>query len=341
MLFIVFSFTAILSILAVLSSHTARSHLKTFINENFYSYKYDYRVEWERFIQTLSSSEIQTGPERALRTITDLLDTPGGTLWIRREGWRQFLPLAQWSIGGEFGPIDSDDPLLSTIADPDVTFIDLNEETGRGLNTGWRERFPAAWLVVPIYFETAPIGFAVLQRPRAPRRLDWEDQRLLRLVTRDLGVHLVYEHMAQTLVDTQQLTEFNKRVAFAVHDLKNTAGQLALVLKNAEKFGDNPKFHTDMMNTIAHAAKNLETLIYKLRQDQAPNEIKKEPKLIGLQSLVSGLLSKPMFRGVKFENRDASASVAVGDLHAFENAIEHVLTNAIEASPRPGSVRIQ
>ena len=64
--------------------------------------------------------------------------------------------------------------------------------------------------------------------------------------------------MSQELADSQQLIEFNKRVAFAFHDLKNTIGQLKLVLHNANRFGDNPEFRNDMMGTIHQAVENLQ-----------------------------------------------------------------------------------
>jgi len=106
---IVFGFTAVVGITVALSSHSARSRLRVFINENFYSYKYDYRLEWKKFINTLAGDENTTGPERVLRTLTNLLDSPGGILWVRREGWRQFVPLAHWSLTEKYGPNDATD----------------------------------------------------------------------------------------------------------------------------------------------------------------------------------------------------------------------------------------
>jgi putative PEP-CTERM system histidine kinase len=247
---IVFGFTAIVGFVVALSSHSIRSAIRAFINENFYSYKYDYRVEWKKFIETLSLDETRTGPERVLKTLTNLLDSPGGILWVQREGWRQFLPLAHWSLAEIFGPIDADDPVLKPFYDSHLQMLELSDRE-RADAVPWSERFPNAWLAVPIRYKEKLLAFALLQKPRAARKLDWEDRNLLGLTVLELGAHLVHEHMAQTLADSHQMQEFNKRVTFAVHDLKNTAGQLKLLTLNAERFGSNPDFQADMLRRCA------------------------------------------------------------------------------------------
>ena len=129
---IVVGFAGVLAIAVALGSHAVRSRIRTFINENFFSYKYDYRLEWTKFIQALSQYQEQGAPERALRTLADLLDSPGGVLWVRRRGWSQFLPLASWSFGATFGPIDGDDAILPAFEDETVAYLELASGRGHG-----------------------------------------------------------------------------------------------------------------------------------------------------------------------------------------------------------------
>ncbi len=44
-------------LLALVASGSLRRRLRVFLNKHFYRNKYDYRVEWLRFIQTLSTPE--------------------------------------------------------------------------------------------------------------------------------------------------------------------------------------------------------------------------------------------------------------------------------------------
>lgn len=339
---IVIGFTSLIALIVAISTASIRSQLRAFINENFYSYKYDYRIEWKRFIATLSEDQTSTGPERVLRTLTNLLDSPGGILWVRREGWHQFLPLAHWSLPERFGPIDANDPLLLPFAQKDLDYLELGPGSEDQLISTWHARFPNAWLAVPMRFKDRLIAFALVQRPRATRPLDWEDRNLLGLTTLELGAHLAHEHMAQALSDSQQMSEFNKRVTFAVHDLKNTAGQLSLLAKNAARFGDQAEFRTDMVSTIVHASANLQRLIAKLTSTETVIPPPEAVRLVDLSELVVRVATRPSKIKVICNARDNENPfhAVISDPPAFESALQHVLSNAIEASPEGSAVSI-
>ena len=338
---IVFGFTTLVGFVVALSSHSIRSTIRAFINENFYSYKYDYRLEWKKFIETLSLDETRTGPERVLRTLTNLLDSPGGILWVQRDGWRQFLPLAHWSLAETFGPIDADDPILIPFRDPSIQMLELSG--GEANVRPWIERFPNAWLAIPIRYKERLIAFALLQKSRATRRLDWEDRNLLGLTVLELGAHLVHEHMAQTLADSQQMQEFNKRVTFAVHDLKNTAGQLKLLTVNAERFGSDPNFQVDMLSTLRHATEKLNKLIDKLKATSGPDRSLQPTTntLTNISELVARVAERPNKAPihVQLDTREP-LTVLIRDPSALENALEHVVANAVEASADQDTVQL-
>jgi putative PEP-CTERM system histidine kinase len=337
---IVLGFAGILTIAVVLSSGVIHSQIRTFINENFYSYKYDYRLEWTKFIQALSQYQEQGAPERALRTLADLLDSPGGTLWVRRPGWRQFVPLASWAFGDTFGPVDADDTILVDIRDERVPFIELSSSENERKSAPWRQRFPGAWLAVPLHFRGELIGFALLRKSRAARRLDWEDRNLISLIAMQLALYLVHEQITQELADSQQLIEFNNRVAFALHDLKNTIGQLNLVLHNAARFGDNARFRADMMTTIRQAVDNLQTLMGKLRNEPSPEAAPQRQSRIDICRLVARCAERKSASGVVFGNSGSPIYADITKPDEFEGALEHVVSNAVEASRAGSNVRL-
>ncbi|GAA0570121.1 XrtA/PEP-CTERM system histidine kinase PrsK [Rhizomicrobium electricum] len=333
---IVLGFGSLVALIVALSTASVRSQIRTFINENFYSYKYDYRLEWTKFNQALSRYEDRGGPERVLLTLSDLLDSPGGVLFVRRSGWKQYARLAYSQFGETLGPIQETDPVLASLADERIAFLELRDD-----DTLWKPRAPETWLVVPLRFRNELIGFSLLHKPRAPKKLDWEDRNLVALIASQLAGYLVHEQTAQALADSQQLAEFNNRVTFALHDLKNTAGQLSLLVQNAEKFGDNAAFRADMMETIRHAVDNLQGLIGKLRDGSKPAQ-PAAPARVNVADIVARFALKKAAAGVVFA-RDRGETLAFADIAqpaAFENALEHIVTNAIEASPEPGSVEL-
>lgn len=337
---IVLGFAGLVAMVVALSARSVRSQIKTFINENFFSYKYDYRVEWTKFIQAMTRHEDRSAPDRVLLTLLDLLDVPGGVLFVRRAGWKQFVRLAYSTFGEKFGPIQESDPLLASFADESVAFLELTSQRDAKKVAAWHERFPEAWLAVPLRFREELLGFALLHRPRAPRRLDWEDRNLVGLISMQLAAHLVHEQTAQALADTQQLAEFNNRVTFALHDLKNTAGQLGLLLHNAERFGDDAEFRADMMDTIRHAVDNLQGLITKLRDGGAKSDAPARSR-VDVRDLVHRYTERKAKGGVVVgEDGGTPVYAEISQPAAFESALEHIVANAVEASPAPGSVHI-
>lgn len=336
---IVLAFAGVLTIAVMLSSRTVRSQIRTFINENFYNYKYDYRVEWTKFIQALSQYQERGAAERALRIIADLLDSPGGVLWVRRAGWRQYLPLASWSFGEAFGPLEADDAILADIGNENLGFLELSSSDQAGKSATMRQRFPGAWVAVPLHFRGDLIGFALLRKSRGARRLDWEDRNLIRLIAMQLALYLVHEQIAQELADSQQLIEFNKRVAFAMHDLKNTIGQLNLVLHNAARFGDDPQFRADMMTTIHQSVDNLQRLMGKLKNESLP-ETAPQKHRVDVCGLVARCAKRKSATGVVFGDADGPIYADIAKPDEFESALEHVVSNAVEASPVGSNVRL-
>lgn len=336
---IVLGFSGLVAAVVALSTDSVRSQIKTFINENFFSYKYDYRLEWTKFNQALSRYEDRGGPERVLLTLSDLLDSPGGVLFVRRAGWNQFARLAYSAFGENFGPIQESDEILKVFEDERVAFLELaSKNEAPGLNL-WRMRFPEAWLAVPLRFRDELIGFSLLHKPRAPKKLDWEDRNLVALIATQLAGYLVHEQTAQALADSQQLAEFNNRVTFALHDLKNTAGQLSLLLQNARRFGDDPAFRADMMETIKHAVENLQSLITKLRDGKqasvAPTKMR-----VNISDFVARYAQKKAAAGIVCDHGNTAIYADITQPASFESALEHIVTNAMEASPDSGSVRL-
>ena len=51
---------AVLGLVALLASGSVQARVRDFVNRNFFSYRYDYRQEWLRFISVFSDSLTET-----------------------------------------------------------------------------------------------------------------------------------------------------------------------------------------------------------------------------------------------------------------------------------------
>ncbi len=123
---VLFMFAAGLVLMVVFFSGRIRANLRVFINKHFFHYKYDYRDEWLRFIQTLSSGQPDDRMrERAIHSIAEIIDSPGGILWMRQ--MNRFVPVATWQMDvSSKAVIDSDHPLIQFMAAREW-LIDLDE----------------------------------------------------------------------------------------------------------------------------------------------------------------------------------------------------------------------
>jgi putative PEP-CTERM system histidine kinase len=340
---IIFGFVSVIGLGVALTSGSTRSRLRAFINENFFRYKYDYRLEWDKFIRALSAREEGDMPLRVLRTLGELLDSPGGVLWVLRDRWHQFMPVASWSSRTDPAPLALDDPCLTPFDDEDCAYLDLTRPEKHAGATLWAQHFPGSWLTVPLRYRSKLIGVALLNPPRAARRLDWEDEKLVSLVALQLGAYLIQEETAQALADARQLEEFNKRFAFILHDTKNTIGQLSLLVRNVEEFGHDEEFRKDMTVTLRHAVEKLQTLLGQLRG----NSLAKKPESVlkqevDVNALVASFVHGKRKIGLDIVMTESAVPAMAGtiDEDAFLGVLELVVGNAVEAAPKGSPVSV-
>ena len=96
---------SLLAALAV-SSGRFRSKLQVFVSKHFFSYRYDYRAEWLRFTRNLSAeSSVPRVQEQCIKALADLVDSPGGALWLKTESG-DFRPASRLNVAA----IDASEP---------------------------------------------------------------------------------------------------------------------------------------------------------------------------------------------------------------------------------------
>ncbi len=342
---IIFVFAAFVGVLVVAASGGLRSRLRLFINENFFTYKYDYRTEWTKFIRALSATEETGTPLKVLRTFAELMDSPGGALWLWKDNFRQFLPMAKFSARAELGPVAPDDPILAAFEDESRTLIDLTSGDLPAGAAPWKAMFPDHWLIVPLRYRSRLIAIILLCKPRTRRTLNWEDYNLVALVAMQLAIYLVHDETSEALHDARQMEEFNKRFAFLVHDMKNTIGQLDLLARNAERFGENPEFRKDMNITLRHSVDKLNSLLVQIRggDPRGDNMATAGNKNVDVVELVKAFVGEKQGLGLPVTVRDevSPACATIADDHTLLNVLEHVLANAIEVTPADADVNVQ
>lgn len=337
---------SILLVVTLLASSTIRSHIKLFINENFFSYKYDYRKEWARLIKTISSdTDYVRLHMRAIKSLADVVDSPAGILWLRREPDALYVPAESWHFPGEHPSLPADEKLMRAIATQQnvVNLLDPPTLKQAGLEPGedsWLDNLASIWLCVPLVNRDEMVGLVVLQRPRAARDLNWEDYALLRIIGQQIASYIAEEEATAALLDARQLEEFNKRFAFVIHDIKNLAGQLSLLIRNAEKFGDNPDFRRDLSATLKNSVGKMMALLQQLSPGSGGGA--RPAQSADLVALVKRFVAQwPQGeRRVTFSAAIDTAMANLAGEDKLTTVLTHLVQNAVEVTPEHGVVRV-
>ena len=336
---LVFAALVVLMVLAMSSSMRAR--LRVFMGKHFFRYRYDYREEWLRFTQTLSAqnSPQQMGQQVA-RGLADLLDSPGGALWLKTRNDTMFRQSARWNMAASPEPEPHDSSLVDFLRSSGWV-VNLEEYRSYPRRYGtlvlptWLQQLPQAWLVVPLHVGEELIGFVVLASARAPMDVNWEVNDLLKTAGRQAASFLALMQATEALLEVRKFDAFNKMSAFVVHDLKNVVTQLSLMMKNAERLKDNPEFREDMLITVDSALDRMRQLMLQLREGATPTGTAFG---VELESIAHRLASVARDRGRTLELDLAAPVVTRGHEERLERVIGHMVQNAFDATAAPGRV---
>ena len=323
--------------LAVLPSPKLRGWLRVMVSKHLFQHRYDYRTEWLRFTDTIGRAGPQAPPlpQRIVQAVADVTDSPAGLLLTpREEGGLALAGRWQWNaidVPGEALPSQG-----ARFFEQSQFILDLDDlragEEGAippAAYPGWLIEDDKAWAMVPLLHYERLVGLVVLARPPLARRLDWEDFDLLRVVGRQLASYLAEQATQDALGESQRFDEFNRRIAFVMHDIKNLASQLSLLARNAEKHADKPEFRADMIITLKNSTDKLQALLARLgRYGAHGNAAREQVDLATMIRQVAGQYAAK--HEVIAAERPACIVEANGE--ALEQALVHLVQNAIEAS---------
>jgi putative PEP-CTERM system histidine kinase len=319
-------FGSIVVLATVLSSGSARRRLKFLISRNFYTHRYDYRVEWLKFIELVSEPKV--GEElsvRIIRALAEFVDSPAGVLWSLSRGIG-YYPTAAWRqpVPGE-RKVPVEDPFVIGFRNGGW----IQARSSEAAEDTWPIASEKAWLAVPLSHRTEVIGFVVLDRATHTIDPDWEVFDLLRAAGRQAASYLAEERSTKVLRDSELLTEYSKRFAFVVHDIKNLASQLNLIVSNAARHIGDPEFQRDMLRTVEDSVARMNNLLSQLKADAAPHP----PRLLNPTLVVRAVAAEFNDAPVAVEARDEIGVCAVTiDPERLRSALTHLVQNAVDVS---------
>ena len=333
----------------LLASARARAWLSVTISKHFFEHRYDYRAEWMRFTATLAraGNEDTDGGlyRRVAKALAELTGSPGAMLMLP-DAQGDYRVADRWHWDSAAGT-EAEMPLRSAFMLQETGHIVDLDAVRRGgpavpgaaapAVPDWLAAGAGAWGGGPGLHFQRMIAIVVLHRPAPSRALDWEDLDVLRIAGRQAASYLAESQSQAALSEAKRFDEFNRRFAFIMHDIKNLASQLALLARNAERHADKPEFRADMVETLKLSAGRLSDLLARL-----------SPREKGRSADAAPTPVEPLLDAVAAQMRPrrivsvgcATRLAAWADADAVRQIVEHLVTNAIDASPDGAPVQL-
>jgi putative PEP-CTERM system histidine kinase len=344
--FVVTGFVAFvaLAVLFVMSlSGEARSRLRFFIDTHFFANKYDYRKEWTELsgFLTIAHTERQIVHVTA-QVVLDSMYSRDLSIWLKRQG--AFSPAISFPGDTLDVAIDETHPLVVHL-----------EKRSYFMRRAPSDRMDEPWerivsdhqglldenrieLAVGMFAGKDLIGFITVGKEMPGTTYGRDDVDLLTAIASQASSALAKAWFAQRLAENKELDTYNRMSASLLHDLKNAAAHLSLILQNAPRHMDREEFRLDMLDTIGQALARIDKVIGKLGVGDKTDEVK--TSVFKAQGFLDGLLSRmrPRFKGIDVSTEIDDTLEVETDPDILERILENIVVNAVEAVDGSGRI---
>ena len=346
------AFLALVSLVLLailLQSDRARLHLRRFVSRHFQRPLYDYRTAWRRFTEGTASHVEQTDLCRSIvRIVADMFQTLSVTLWLLDDRRERLMTVASTSLSQaqthDLCPQGTEaDTMIGYFRKyPEPLDIESSKESWAvALRRGQPGEFPHGGhrVCVPLIDRGEVLGVITLGDRVSGVSFSLQDFDLLKCVGDQAAASLLNVQLAQKLVRARELEAFQTMAAFFVHDLKNAATTLSLMLQNLPVHFDDPAFREDALRGISKTVNHINRLIGRL--SLLRHELKIQPAESDFNELIAkavvGLEKGPDFIFIK--NLSPLPKLLL-DQEQIVKVVTNLVLNATEAVARDGQVRI-
>jgi putative PEP-CTERM system histidine kinase len=334
----------------LLLSDRTRQRIHVFVVRNFSKAKHDSARIWTLCSQQLSRVKDQAGVcEAAAKLISETLDVLSVTVWLSDDGEERLIVRASTArqsapSGGASAPDTASRGVLEALQSMSSPF-DLEAASGawaeelRRLNSATFAK-GGHRLCVPLRTGERTVGVLVLADRINGAIYTVEELELLKCVADQMTSVLINHRLASEVAQARELEAFRTMSLFFVHDLKNAAASLNLMLRNLPVHFNDPAFREDALRGIGNTARRIDEMITRL------SALKDGPRLIPAKADLNEVVNDALDRANQIpagqltrELRPLPAILV--DREQIQNVLTNLVLNARDALGEEGRIQVR
>lgn len=351
-----FALTAFLVLVAlvllsvVLLSDRVRLRTRQFVSRHFQRPIHDYRTVWHRFTQATARQVHQEELCAAIvKLVSEVFQALSVSIWTVNESRDKLVFAASTSLSQnkagqvELETTDAREVIQALIRLPEPVNLDTSREIwAAALRRTHPEQFREGGnrYCVPMITGDELVGILTVGDRVGGLDFSIQDLDLLKSISDQAAANLLNSQLSIRLSQAKQLEAFQAMSAFFVHDLKNTASTLSLMLQNLPTHYDDPEFREDALRGISKTVNHINDLISRL--SVLRHELSIQATDCDLNQLVEDFLKhRPPSPGVDLAKELRPLPKLRLDPLQMEKVFTNILLNATEALPGKGRISVE
>ena len=283
----------------------------------------------------------------AVRLVSETFDVLSASLWFVHDDGRMTLQAST------AGPSDASHPgygsgallsmnegLRSRTGPFDLEEVDAPwADQLRRLNTSTFAHGGHRWCV-PLWAGEQFLGVLVLADRVSGVAYSEEEQELLKCIGDQVTSVLLNLRLSVELLRAKELEAFRTMSAFFVHDLKNAAASLNLMLNNLPVHFDDPAVRADALRGIGNTTRRIEDMIAKL------SALRKSPDFKPVDADLNQLVDEALHRIGQLPAVELTAALdpvppMLADREQIQSVVTNLVLNARDALGAKGRIRVR
>lgn len=258
----------------LLLSDRVRLATRHFVSRHFGRPLYDYRTVWRTFTEgTVRRVEQSDFCGILVRLVSDVFQALSVSVWLVNDRKDTLVFAASTALSEskaahlQLDATDAAQVIAALSRHPEPLDLDMSREIWA---SALRRLHPGEFskggnrIAVPMIAGGELLGVMTVGDRVGGMPFVLQDLDLLKTVSEQAATTLLNIQLSQRLFQSKQLEAFQAMSAFFVHDLKNTASTLSLMLQNLPRHYNDPQFREDALRGISKTVTHVNELISRL-----------------------------------------------------------------------------